>query len=155
MSARLNYPKISPDAFKAMLGLENYLHGCGLEPALIHIVKLRCSQLNGCAYCVDMHWKDARAVGQSEDKLSLVTVWREAPVFSARERAALGWAETLTDIHRAHESDSAWEAARAEFGDKELADLTWVIAAINAWNRLGVGFRAEPGHYKPSKAAST
>ena len=112
MAARLNYPKVAPDAFKAMLGLENYLHGCGLEAALIHIIKLRCSQMNGCAYCVDMHWKDARAAGESEEKLSWLIVWREAPIFSDRERAALGWAEALTDIHHSHESDAAWEAAR-------------------------------------------
>jgi AhpD family alkylhydroperoxidase len=151
MAARLNYPKLAPDAFKAMLGLENYLHGCGLEHGLLHMVKLRCSQMNGCAYCVDMHWKDARAVGESEEKLSWLSVWREAPIFTDRERAALAWAETLTDIHRAHESDAAYDAAKAAFTEKELVDLTWTIAAINAWNRMGVGFKGEPGHYRPAK----
>jgi AhpD family alkylhydroperoxidase len=149
MPARLNYPKIAPEPFKAMLGLEKYLHGCGIEPALLHMVKLRASQMNGCAYCVDMHYQDARAAGVDERKLSCVIVWRETPAFTDRERAALGWTEALTDIHRAHESDTAWETARAAFTEKELVDLTWAIGAINTWNRLGVGFRNEPGHYRP------
>lgn len=146
---RMNYAKVSPEAFRAMVGVENYLKQCGLEHGLLHLVKLRASQLNGCAYCVDMHWKDCRAAGDTEQRLSCVSVWREAPFFSERERAALAWTEALTRIERAHESDAEYEAARRVFGEKELVDLTWAIAAINAWNRIGVGFRSEPGTYQP------
>lgn len=145
---RMNYAKVSPEAFRAMVGVENYLKQCGLEHGLLHLVKLRASQLNGCAYCVDMHWKDCRAAGDTEQRLLCVSVWREAPFFSERERAALAWTEALTRIERAHESEAEYEAARRVFGEKELVDLTWAIAAINAWNRIGVGFRSEPGTYK-------
>lgn len=145
---RVNYPKVSPEAFRAMVGVENYLKQCGLEHGLLHLVKLRASQLNGCAYCVDMHWKDCRAAGDTEQRLSCLSVWREAPFFSERERAALAWTEALTRIERAHESEAEFVAAKEVFSEKELVDLTWAIAAINAWNRIGVGFRSEPGTYK-------
>src|SRR6185369_2629864 len=113
----------------------------GLEPNLLHMVKLRASQINGCAYCIDMHWKDARAAGETEMRLYALNAWHESPFYTERERAALEWTDALTLVQQTHAPDAAYERARAQFNDRELADLTWAIAAINAWNRMGIGFR--------------
>jgi AhpD family alkylhydroperoxidase len=146
---RIDQSKVAPGAMRAMLGLEQYVRSSGLEPALIHLVKMRASYINGCAYCVDMHSKDARAAGESEQRLYAVPVWRETPFFTPRERAALAWTETVTELARTGVPDDAFEAARAEFSEAELVDLTMAIVAINGWNRLSVSFRTEPGTYQP------
>lgn len=149
MQARMDYRKVAPDAVTAMLGVEQYVRTCGLERPLIEIIKLRASQINGCAYCVDMHTKDARAGGETEQRLYAVSVWQEAPFFSERERAALAWTEAVTEISRGHVPDSVYELAKAHFTEKELADLTMAVVAINGWNRLAVSFRAQAGTYQP------
>src|SRR4051812_23380200 len=141
MKPRMEYWKVAPGGFKAMSSVESYLRGCGLEAGLLHIVKLRVSQINGCAYCIDMHWKDARAAGESEQRLYGLAAWRKAPHYSDRELAALDWTEALTSVSDGHVPDTVYEAVRAHFSDKELADLAWAVAAINAWNRLSIAFR--------------
>lgn len=151
MGARMNYAKAAPGVMRAMSGLDDYLAGCGLEPALRELVKLRASQINGCAYCVDMHSLDARALGETEQRLYALPVWQEAPFFSDRERAALLWTEKLTLISLDHVPDQVYEQVRPHFSDEEMANLTLAIATINAWNRFGIGFRDVPGRYKPAK----
>jgi len=150
MEARMNYAKAAPGAMRAMNGLETYLADCGLESALRDLVKLRASQINGCAYCVDMHSLDARAGGETEQRLYALPVWQETPFFSDRERAALLWTEKLTLISLDHAPDDVYEQVRAQFTEEELANLTLRVATINAWNRFGIGFRAVPGRYKPA-----
>jgi AhpD family alkylhydroperoxidase len=134
-----------------MLGLEQYLHACGLEESLLHLIKLRSSQINGCAYCLDMHWKDLRAIGESEQRLYSLDAWRECPFYSARERAALAWTEALTRIESGHAPDAVYEEVLPRFNEKELSDLTLAVAAINAWDRLAISSRAVPGSYKPAQ----
>lgn len=154
METRFNYAKLSPGAVKAMLDMERYLHGCGLEEPLLHMIKLRASQINGCAYCLDMHWKDARALGETEQRLYSLDAWRECPYYSDRERAALAWTEALTQITQGHAPDAVYNEARAQFSEKELSDLTFAVITINAWNRLAISSRAEPGSYKRPEAKS-
>ncbi len=132
-----------------MLGVEKYLEQSGLEASLRELVKLRASQINGCAYCIDMHWKDLRALGESEQRLYGLDAWEESPYYNDRERAALLWTEAVTNIKEGHVPDEVYEKARAPFTEKELADLTLAIAAINAWNRLAIAARAVPGTYQP------
>jgi AhpD family alkylhydroperoxidase len=134
-----------------MLGLEKYLAQCGLEEGLLHLVKLRVSQINGCAFCLDMHWKDLRAIGENEQRLYSLDAWRECPYYTDRERSALAWAEAVTLITDDHASDAAYEEANMHLSDKELSDLTFAIATINAWNRLAISSRTIPGDYRPSK----
>lgn len=153
MEARMNYAKAAPGAMRVMNGLETYLEDCGLEPSLKDLVRLRASQINGCAYCVDMHSLDARAGGETEQRLYALPVWQETPFFSERERAALLWTEKLTLISIDHVPDWVYEQVRPHFSDIELADLTLLIATINAWNRFGLGFRDVPGRYQPAKSA--
>ena len=157
MKPRMEYWKVAPGAFKAMSSLESYLRESGLDHRLLHMIKLRASQINGCAYCIDMHWKDARAAGESEQRLYGLDGWRESPYYSDRERAAFEWTEALTNInapHAGHVPDAIYDAVRGHFSEKELADLTWAVAAINAWNRLSIALRSEPGKYKPASHAS-
>ncbi len=142
---RLRFREASPGAYKAMLELQRYVSRCGLEPSLLHLVTLRASQLNGCAFCIDMHWKEARAAGERDERLYAVAVWREAPFFSERERAALAWTEAVTLFGADHVGDAVYRQARAAFGDQELVDLTLAIVVINGWNRLCVAFRSPPG----------
>lgn len=149
MSARLRYATASPRVMKAMQGLESTLEECSIEEPLRHLVKLRASQINGCAYCVDMHYQDARAGGETEQRLSALVVWEETPFFTERERAALLWTEKLTLISLDHVPDEVYEQVRPHFTEEELVDLTLVIATINAWNRFAISFRSEPGKYKP------
>jgi AhpD family alkylhydroperoxidase len=151
MTARMDYSKAAPGAMRAMNGLEAYLADCDIEPALQDLVKLRASQLNGCAYCVDMHSLDARARGETEQRLYALPVWRETLFYSERERAALLWTEKLTLISLDQVPDPVYEQVRPHFTDQELANLTLVIATINAWNRFGISFRDEPGHYTPEQ----
>jgi AhpD family alkylhydroperoxidase len=133
-----------------MLGLEKYLHECGLEEGLLHLIKLRASQINGCAYCLDMHWKDLHAIGESEHRMYMLDAWEESPFYSDRERAALAWTEAVTRVSDGHVPDEVYEAVRTHFTDKELADLTVAIATINAWNRLSIAGRTTPGTYQPA-----
>lgn len=152
MQPRLNFKQVSPDAFKAMMGIEAYVHQCGLEHSLLELVKTRVSQINGCAHCLDMHTKDARALGESEQRLYLLSAWREAPFYTGRERAALAWAEAVTRIDLGEVADEVYDEARRHFNEKELVDLTLAIVGINGWNRLNVPFRSEVGDYRPRKA---
>ncbi|HEX7370178.1 MAG TPA: carboxymuconolactone decarboxylase family protein [Rhodanobacteraceae bacterium] len=154
MSQRINYPKAAPAGMQAMRQLQEYVDGSGLERPLLELVKMRASQLNGCAYCLDMHSKDARAAGETEQRLYLLDAWREAPFYSERERAALAWTEALTRISKTKDvPDSLYDAARKHFSEKELVDLSFAIIAINGWNRLAIPFRSEPGHYQPGDHA--
>lgn len=150
MEARMNYGKAAPGVMKAMGALETYIADCGIEPGLQDLVKLRASQINGCAYCVDMHSLDARAGGETEQRLYALPVWQETPFFTERERAALLWTEKLTLLAHDHVPDEVYEQVRPHFTDTELANLTLIVATINAWNRFGVSFRSVPGRYKPA-----
>jgi AhpD family alkylhydroperoxidase len=152
MKQRLNYVKAPPGAYKALLGLEQYLHECGLEIPLLHLIKLRASQINGCAYCLDMHWKDLRAIGENEQRLYSHDAWRECPYYTDRERAALAWTEAVTLITNGHVPDEVYDEVRAEFNEKELSDLTLAVSTTNAWNRLAIAGRTTPGTYQPGKA---
>jgi AhpD family alkylhydroperoxidase len=146
---RLRYPKVAPDAYRAMLGLEDYVRSTGIEPNLLQLVRLRASYLNGCAFCVDMHTKDGRAAGETEQRLYAVPVWRDTPFFTPRERAALSWTEAVTELGRESVTDEAYAAACAHFDEAELVRLTMAIVAINGWNRLSIAFRSEVGGYQP------
>lgn len=151
MNIRIDYKQTNPDVIKAMMGLENYVHQCGLEPLLLELVKIRASQINGCAFCLDMHTKDARAIGETEQRLYALNAWKEAPFYNDRERAALLWTEEVTRIHQTQASDEAYELVRPHFTEKELVDLTLAIIAINGWNRLAIAFRSEAGTYQRPK----
>jgi len=148
MQPRIQYAKIAPGAMTAMMAMETYVRHCGLEQSLIELVKLRASQINGCAYCVDMHTKDARAEGETEQRLYALTVWEETPFFTERERAALAWTEAVTLVGQGHVPDDVYQQARANFGETELVNLTLAIIAINGWNRLAISFRTTPGTYQ-------
>lgn len=147
MTQRLDYKNASADAFKALMFTEQQVHKSGLEPSLLELVKTRASQINNCAWCLDMHTKDARARGEAEQRLYLLTAWREAPCYSPRERAALAWTEAVTQIGGGEVSDEIYAAAREHFGEKALVDLTLAIIAINGWNRMNVAFRTTVGEY--------
>lgn len=151
MEARFRFDKAAPGGYQAMIGLEQYLENCGLEESLLHLIRLRVSQINGCAYCLDMHWKDLRAIGEQEQRLYSLDAWRECPYYTERERAALAWAEAVTLITNEHVPDTVYEVAHAHFNEKELSDLTFAVAAINAWNRLVISSRTVPGTYRPAK----
>ncbi len=142
MEPRLNAYAAAPDAIKAMLALEAYVKDCGLEHSLYELVKTRASQINGCAYCIHMHTRDARAAGETEERLYLLPAWRESPLYTPRERAALAWTEALTLVADTGAPDADYEEARRHFSEEELVNLTLLIGAINTWNRLSVGFRA-------------
>ena len=150
MPSRLDFLKISPGGYMAMRHLEAHVRQSGLEPALLELVKTRASQLNGCAYCIDMHTKDARAHGETEQRLYALSAWRETPFFSARERAALAWTEAVTLIAEGPIEEEDYEDVREQFDERSLADLTLAIVAINGWNRLAIAFSAVPGTYQPS-----
>lgn len=153
MSQRLDYKLASPAAFNAMIHTERQVHNSGLEASLLELVKSHASQINGCAWCLDMHTKDARALGETEQRLYLLPVWREAPCYSPRERAALAWTEAVTRIATQDVSDAVYADARAHFDEKALVDLTLAIIAINGWNRMNVAFRTPVGDYVSPHAA--
>ena len=153
MKPRFNYAKAAPGVYDAMDGLDQYLAGCGLEESLLHLVRLRASMINGCAYCIDMHWKDLRALGEGEQRLYSLDAWRECPYYTDRERAALEWTDAVTLIAQGHAADSVYQGVRPHFSEKELSDLTLALAAINAWNRLSIAARLAPGGYQPAKVA--
>ena len=152
MNHRADYKAASPAAFKAMLALETCVRNSGLEHSLLELVKMRVSQINGCAYCLDMHSKDARAAGETEQRLHVLAAWREAPFYSPRERAALAWAEAVTLVASNDLPDALYEEVRTQFDEKAMVDLTLAIITINSWNRLAIGFRAEVGGYQASPA---
>ena len=154
MNVRLNYGKVAPGIYDAMDALDRYLQGCGLEKALLLLVQLRASQINGCAYCIDMHSIDARAAGETEQRLYALDAWRETPFYDDRERAALAWIEAVTLVAQTHVPDSVYDEARKHFSEQEIVDLTYLAAAINAWNRLAVSLRAMPGRYRAATATA-
>ena len=149
MTRRFSYATSAPGVFDAMDALDQYVAACGLEESLLHLVRLRASQLNGCAYCIDMHWKDLRALGEGEQRLYGLDAWRESPYYSPRERAALAWAEAVTLVAGTHVPDAIYETVRPHFNDKELCDLTMALSAVNAWNRLSIASRLPAGSYEP------
>ncbi|HET6181194.1 MAG TPA: carboxymuconolactone decarboxylase family protein [Candidatus Sulfotelmatobacter sp.] len=151
MEARFNFAKVSPGALKAMLSLSQYVHDCGLPQSLLNLIDLRVSQINGCAWCLDMHWKDLRAAGENEQRLYSLDAWRESPFYTDRERAALAWAEAVTQITSGHVPAAVYEEVRPHFNEKELADLTLALSAINSWNRLNISSRNVPGDYQAGK----
>jgi AhpD family alkylhydroperoxidase len=149
MEPRLNLTDVAPDGYRALLGLETYVRRSSLEKSLYELVKIRASQLNGCAYCIDMHTKDARAAGETEQRLYCLSAWRECPFYTDRERAGLEWAEAVTLVHDGQVPDDVYDRVRPHFTDKELADLNFAVVVINAWNRVAIPFRAVPGSYQP------
>ena len=153
MKPRFNYGKVAPGVYDAMDVVDAYLANCGLDERLQHLVRLRASQINGCAYCIDMHWKDLRALGDTEQRLCSLDAWRECPYYSDKERAALAWTEAVTSITNGHVPDAVYDEVRRHFGDTEVAELTLTVAQINAWNRLSVAARALPGTYQSALAA--
>jgi AhpD family alkylhydroperoxidase len=148
----MDYGSVAPEGRRAMYGLESYVKHCGLERSLLELVKLRASQMNGCAFCIDMHTKDARLAGETEQRLYVLSAWREAPFYSDRERAALEWTEAVTRISPENVDDIVYQGVREHFSDKELVDLTLAIIAINGWNRLAISFQTVPGSYQPQAA---
>jgi len=148
---RFDYAKVAPGVYHAMLGLEHYLHESGLEESLLHLIKLRASQLNGCAYCLDMHWKDLKSIGEPDQRLYELNAWEESPFYSDRERAALSWTEAVTRVADGRVPDTLYEEIRQHFSEKEIANLTFAIATINAWNRLAISARTTPGTYEVPK----
>ena len=146
---RIEYGKVVPEVYSAMMALERQVQSSGLEDSLLDLVKLRASQINGCAFCIDMHAKDARARGETEQRLYELDAWREAPFYTERERAALAWTEAVTLVTVGHVPDQIYDEARMQFSDAELVNLSLAIVAINGWNRLGIAFRAVPRGYSP------
>ena len=149
---RYSHAKVAPDGTKAVLGLERYLHECGLEESLLHLIKLRASQINGCAYCLDMHWKDLKSIGEADHRLYELDAWEETTFYTDRERAGLAWTDAVTKVAETHVPDDLYNAVRKHFNEKELADLTLAIATINLWNRLNIAARTEAGTYQAPKA---
>ena len=148
MKARMDFRKATPQGAKAMGELHAFVKRCGLDHRLLELVKLRASQINGCAHCIDMHTKELRAAGESEQRLYLLNAWEESPFYSERERAALAWTEALTLVTEGHVPDEVYEQARAQFSEEDLANLTLAIVAINGANRLNIAFRTVPGSYR-------
>ncbi|MEY4582024.1 MAG: hypothetical protein RL701_6727 [Pseudomonadota bacterium] len=154
MNARIDYRQVAPTALKALQQVEIYIAGCGLPKPLIELVKLRASLLNGCAFCIDMHWKDARAAGETEQRLYGLSAWSESPYYEASERAALAWTDALTNITAGHAPDVVYNELRTQFDEKQIVDLSVVIGMINLWNRLALGVRTPAGHYRPRVTAT-
>ena len=155
MERRIDAIKVAPGARQAMYALETYVRQSGLEHSLLELVKMRASQINGCAYCLDMHSKDARAAGETEQRLYCLNAWEESPFYTDRERAALEWTEAVTLVAQTHVPDEIYERVRQHFSETELVNLTMAIVAINGWNRLNVAFRTPAGSYQPAQAAQT
>jgi AhpD family alkylhydroperoxidase len=152
MPQRINFQQIAPEAMRAMLGLERYLASSRIERPLRNLIKLRASFLNGCAYCIDMHSKDARALGETEQRIYALAAWHETPFYTERERAALAWADAVTQVALGHVPDDVYNATRAAFSEEELVDLTMVVVTINSWNRIAIASRMEVGSYQPPVA---
>jgi AhpD family alkylhydroperoxidase len=149
MQQRIDYMKSALGVFEAMRAIESYLQKSGLDHKLRHLIKVRASQINGCAYCIDMHWKDARAAGETEQRLYGLDAWQESPYYTERERAVLAWTEAVTNIREGHVSDEVFAEIKKYFNEKEIGDLTLAVAQINAWNRLAIAARAPAGSYQP------
>lgn len=152
MEPRIDYKAAPSAALQALSAIDRYVRQSGLEPALVELVKMRASQINGCAYCLDMHSKDARAAGESEQRLYALSAWRETPFFTDRERAALEWTEAVTLVSQDHVPDDVFEDVRRQFTEVELINLTLAVIGINSWNRVAVSFRAVPGTYQPQSS---
>src|SRR6187402_327235 len=155
MNARIDLMHVTPGVIQAMLGLERQVRQSGLDHGLLDLVRMRASQINGCAYCLDMHSKDARAAGETEQRLYGLDAWRETPYYSERERAALEWTEALTLISETRVPDEVYESVREQFSEDELAHLSLAIVAINGWNRLNIAARTVPGDYVPARLATS
>jgi|SRR6185369_4921965 AhpD family alkylhydroperoxidase len=149
MEPRIDFTRLSPGGYKAMLGLEHYLSNSTVDEKLLHLVKLRVSQINGCAFCLDMHWKDLKVEGETDQRMYSLDAWRETSYYTDRERAALAWAEAVTNISDGHAPDELFEEARQYFSEQELADLTLAVTAINGWNRISIAFQVVPATYQP------
>ena len=152
-SARIDVTKVTPEAYQAMAGLGRYVRQSGLEPKLLDLIRTRSSQINGCAYCIDMHSKDARAAGETEQRLYSLDAWRETPFYTDRERAALAWTEAVTLVSQGHVPDEVYNLVRKQFSEKEIVDLTLAVAEINSWNRIAISLRTVPGIYQPASHA--
>ena len=148
MESRIKYAQAAPEALQTLLGVSNYVKQSGLEEELVDLISLRASQINGCAYCIDMHWKDLRARGVSEETLYMLDAWREAPGYTERERAALAWTEAVTKLDAREVPDEVYAQTRKQFSDRELVNLTVAVTAINSWNRMNIAFRTPSGHYR-------
>ncbi len=155
MQPRIDYRKYAQEPLQHLLALEKYIAESGLDEKLIHLLKMRASQINGCAYCLDMHSIDARAAGETEQRLYTLDAWPETPFFTDRERAALAWIEAVTLVSQTHVPDSVYEELKKQFSEKEIVDLTLIAGMINLWNRFAISLRALPGRYKPAKAAAS
>ncbi len=154
MEPRLKYAQADPEGYRAMAALDHYVRNCGLEHPLLELVKIRASIINGCAFCIDMHTQDARAAGETEQRIYALTAWHETPFFNERERAGLAWTDAVTLIGENHVPDEVYQYVRQQFNEKELVDLTLAVIAINGWNRLAISFRTVPGSYQPKRQAS-
>ena len=154
MKARMDLTKAAPDALRAVVALERYVQECGLPRNLIHLIKLRASQINGCAYCLDMHTKDARAAGETEQRIYALSAWRETPFFTDRERAALEWTEAVTLVADSRVPDDVYAQVAQQFNEEEIVALTFAVIVINSWNRLQVSFRPQVGDYQPKAVAA-
>jgi AhpD family alkylhydroperoxidase len=152
MESRIEYARVDPEGYHIMVTLNRFVRNCGLEHTLLELVKIRASQINGCAYCIDMHTKDARAAGEIEQRIYALNAWHETSFFTERERAALAWTEAVTLIGENHVPDELYRSARQQFSEKELVDLTLAVILINSWNRLAIAFHTIPGTYQPRKA---
>ncbi len=150
MEARLDYTKASPEAYKAMLQMEGVVRRSGIDPKLLELMKIRSSQLNGCAYCIDMHTKDARFKGETEQRIYSLDAWRETPFYTDKERAALAWTEAITNIQTGHAPEAVYQELSRNFSEQERVNITLAITTINAWNRIAIGFRVVPGTYQPN-----
>jgi AhpD family alkylhydroperoxidase len=154
MQPRIDYRKFAQEPLKFLYEIEKYVAASGLDPKLLHLIKMRASQINGCAFCLDMHSLDARAAGETEQRLYTLDAWRETPFPSERERAALAWTEAVTRVSDTHVPDQVFEEVKRQFSEKEIVDLTLALGMINLWNRLAISLRAVPGHYRPVKSSS-
>lgn len=154
MQPRIDYRKFAQEPLKFLYEIEKYVAASGLDPTLLHLIKMRASQINGCAFCLDMHSLDARAAGETEQRLYTLDAWRETPFFSERERAALAWTEAVTRVGDAHVPDEVFEQVKRQFSEKEIVDLTLALGMINLWNRLAISLRAVPGRYRSVKTSS-
>lgn len=152
MASRLDYAQVEPEGYRILVTLNRFVKNCGLEHPLLELIKIRASQINGCAYCIDMHTKDARLAGETEQRIYALNAWAETSFYTERERAALAWTEAVTLIGENHVPDEVYQSARQQFSEKELVDLTLAVILINGWNRLAIPFRSEPGTYQPHKA---
>ncbi len=151
--SRLDYAQYAHEPLRSLYAIERYLHGSGIDSKLLHMLKLRASQINGCAFCIDMHWKDARAAGEMEQRLYGLDAWRESPYYTEKERAALEWTESVTLVSETHVPEDVYARVRSQYSEKEIVDLTLAVGMINLWNRVAISFRAEPGKYQPKQGS--